>query len=77
MTELEVKYPATQMPPVAESGMVIHSVFDTSMYAGTAAQRRYLAAPDEESKLEALRAMPEATVTFYQLEEGEPFFDIA
>lgn len=76
MTDLEVEYPATTMPPVAEPGMVIHSVFDTSVYAGTAAQRRYLAAPDEESKLEALRSMPDATVTFYHLEEGEPFFDI-
>jgi hypothetical protein len=76
MAELEVKYPATQMPPLAEPGMAIHSVFDTSMYAGTAAQKRYLAAPEEEMKLEALRSMPDATVTFYQLPEGEPFYDI-
>lgn len=76
MTELGVKYPATQMPPVAEPGMVIHSVYDTSMYAGTAEQRQYLAAPDEEERVTVLRKMPDATVTFYQLEEGEPFFDI-
>lgn len=76
MTELGVKYPATQLPPVAQPGMVIHSVYDTSMYAGTAEQKRYLAALDEEEGLTVLRSMPDATVTFYQLKEGEPFFDI-
>jgi len=76
MAELETTYPAMTMPPAAEPGMVIHSVYDTSMYAGTAAQKRYLAAPEEEMKLEALRSMPDATVTFYRLPEGEPFFDI-
>jgi len=76
MTELEVKYPATQMPPVAEPGMVIHSYVDVSMYMGTKIQNRYCAAHDEEERLETLRKMPLATVTFYQLEEGEPFFDI-
>jgi hypothetical protein len=76
MTELEVPYPPTTMPPAAEPGMVIHSVYDTSAYMGTAEQKRYLAAYGEEERLEALRRMPDATVTFYQLPEGEPFFDI-
>jgi len=76
MTDLEVKYPAMTMPPAAEPGMVIHSLYDTSAYAGTPEQRRYLAAHDEEERLTALRQMPDATVTFYQLPEGEPFFDV-
>lgn len=76
MAELEVKYPAMTMPPAAAPGMVIHSVYDTSAYAGTPEQKRYLAAHGEEERLEALRKMADATVTFYQLPEGEPFFDI-
>lgn len=74
MTELNREYPATTMPPAAEPGMVIHSVYDTSAYAGTETQRRYLRAEDEADRLEALRRMPDATVTFYELPEGEPFF---
>lgn len=76
MAELETTYPAMTMPPAAEPGMVIHSVYDTSDHAGTPEQKRYLAAYGEEERLEALRRMPDATVTFYQLPEGEPFFDI-
>lgn len=77
MTDLNVAYPATTMPPAASGpGRVIHSLFDTSMYAGTPEQRRYISAEDEQDKLEALRWMPDATVTFYELDEGEPFFDV-
>lgn len=74
MTELNREYPATTMPPAPAAGMVIHSLYDVSAYAGTTAQRRYVMAEDEADRLEALRSMPEATVTFYELEEGQPFF---
>jgi hypothetical protein len=77
MTQFDVAYPATTPPPVASPGMVTHSLFDTSMYAGSALQRRYLAAPDDEQRMNALRQMPDATVTFYELKEGEEFFDVA
>jgi len=77
MTELGVAYPATTMPPAASCpGRVIHSLYDVSAYAGTPEQRRYISAEDEADRLEALRRMPDATVPFYELDEGEPFYDI-
>jgi hypothetical protein len=77
MTELNVKYPATQKAPEPSGpGLVIHSYIDVTPHQGEEVHRRYVAAQTEEEKDAVLRDMPRATVTFYELPEGEPFFDM-
>lgn len=71
-----VAFPATtQRPQPTEPGMVVHSVTDLSMYAGNPATAAYGAAETEEEKAAALEHFPLATVRFYQIPEGESFFD--
>jgi len=74
--ELDVEYPAhTPKPAPSRAGVMVHSLMDISMYFGTEMQTRLYAAKSEEEEIEALKAMPLATVKFYELPEGEPFFD--
>lgn len=72
---LEVKLPAHTRKPPARPGMVVHSYLDVSIYMGMDEQRLLYAAKTEEEEHSALLAMPLAHVTFYELPEGEPFFD--
>ena len=78
MVQLNTEYPAsTSRPRATKSGMIVHSLYDVSMYAGTKAQERYIAAGDDKTALNAaLSEMPNATVTFYEVPVGEPFFDL-
>ena len=55
------------------SGRATHSLYDTSMHGESKLQRECPIAADEAERLEVLRKMPHATVTFYELDEGEPF----
>lgn len=76
MAELNVKYPATQAKPQPSApGMIIHSYYDVTPHQGEDVHLRYLKAATEKEKDAVLRDMPRATVTFYELPEGEPFFD--
>jgi hypothetical protein len=76
MTELNTKYPATQAKPEpSKPGMVIHSYTDVTPHQGEDVHERYIAAQTEEEQDLILRDMPRATVTFYELPVGEPFFD--
>ena len=74
MAEFGVKYRADTAPPAAAAGMVVHSMFDISAYAGEEVEMQYLRANTDEELAAALRDMPKATVTFYELPEGEKFF---
>ena len=77
MTELNVKYPATQTPPEPSGpGTVIHSYLDLTPHQSEDVYLRYLKALTQQEKAAVLRDMPRATVTFYELPEGEEFFDI-
>ena len=76
MTQLNVKYPATQKPPLPSGpGKVIHSYVDVTPHQGEEVHDRFIRAQSEEDRAAALADMPNATVTFHELAEGEPFFD--
>lgn len=64
----------TPRPEPTKPGMVVHSYFDLSAYTGSVRHQRYVAAGADQEKLIALEDMPDATVKFYQLPEGERFF---
>ena len=69
-------YPAsTPAPPPSHPGMVVHSVFDVSVYAGTPQYNRYIAAVTDHDQAEALKNMPLATVSFFEAPIGieDPF----
>ena len=73
MTELNVKYPATQTAPQPSGpGKVIHTYLDVTPHQGEEVHNRYIAAQTEQQKDAVLRDMPRATATFYELPEGEP-----
>jgi hypothetical protein len=77
MTELRTAYPATTPPPPASPGMAIHTLYDLSAHTGTAAHLEFVAAGDDEGRRAvALGAMPNATVSFYELPEDQPLFDV-
>jgi hypothetical protein len=75
LAEFGVKYPAWTPKPQASPGMVVHEYVELSMYSFEE-QRPYSDAKSDEERHAAARLLPLATVTFYELQEGEPFFDI-
>lgn len=75
VTAFDGKYPAWTPKPPASSGMVVHEYVDLSMYSPDQ-QRPYSQAVADEDRHAAARDLPLATVTFYELPIGEPFFDI-
>lgn len=75
-TQWGKKLPATTAKPEpSKPGMVVHSVYDISMYPGRPEIADYAAARTEDAWSSALAQMPDATVTFSELPEGQPMFD--
>lgn len=65
----------TPKPPPSHPGMVVHAIYDIAVYAGTPQYDRYVAAETNEEETEALKAMPLATVSFFEAPIGidDPF----
>ena len=76
MSPLDTKLPATALPPEPSApGVVVHSLYDMAAYGGGPAYWRYAKAETDEERMAALADMPLASVTFYEIPEGQPLFD--